>query len=209
MSIGCGNCGSLHDTVDEIRACHLHNAGASLPQASDKQKAYIRMLLEERVLPESPPAVVERAKVDPQFQINIRDASDLIEILTGFEKKPKQRGPVESAVPEGKYAIKWTNILEPYIEFYQVDKPDEGRWKGYTFVKRLIGAPGNFRQEPVRGPAATEVLRSIVRAGTEESSKLFGQEIGVCGICSSPLTNDESRTYGIGPICRVKMESQW
>jgi hypothetical protein len=33
----------------------------------------------------------------------------------------------------------------------------------------------------------------------------YGKELGRCGVCDMPLTNEESRELGIGPVCRAKL----
>lgn len=102
-------------------------------------------------------------------------------------------------VPEGRYAITGNDGA---TKFYQVDKPTEGRWKGYTFVKVQAGDDlHNLRQRGER----TAVLARIAEDGWKAAMLRYGREIGSCGHCGRTLTNEESREYGIGPICRGKM----
>lgn len=49
-------------------------------------------------------------------------------------------------------------------------------------------------------------LRAIM-AGPEPWSRLFGQQIGHCGICGKTLTDDISRSDGFGPECIKKIDT--
>lgn len=117
--------------------------------------------------------------------------------------KKRDRQPngqnTRNEVPAGRYAVRND---EGVVKFYKVDRPTEGRWKGYTFV----AAQASDDLHPIRGRQAREaVLASIVKAGVEASMALYGRELGKCGHCGRTLTDEESRAYGIGPVCRGKM----
>jgi len=124
-----------------------------------------------------------------------------------LEPSPQPREPgapvVEGAfaieaVPAGRYAIRSKDRI---IRFYRVDKPTEGKWTGYTFVK--IQAGERFHKLPQ--DSQTRALREIAEVGPKEASQLYGKELGHCGVCGRILTNQESRDLGIGPICAGKM----
>lgn len=102
-------------------------------------------------------------------------------------------------VPEGRYAVDGD---DGNLKFYHVDRPTEGRWAGYVFVKVQAGD----EYHGVKSRAAREtVLAKIAEAGIEAAMLRYGREIGKCGHCGRTLTNPESREAGIGPICRGKM----
>lgn len=101
------------------------------------------------------------------------------------------------SVVEGRYAIPTEDGAINELAFYKVDRPTEGRWAGYVFVKRLVG-PEEQRLSQKQGAA---ILAKIGEFGAEKASKLYGKEIGHCGVCGRRLTNDESREAGIGPVC--------
>lgn len=107
--------------------------------------------------------------------------------------------PGRVEVPEGRYAV----VGEDHVtRFYKVDRPTEGRWAGYVFVKvQASDELHNLRSKASRN----DVLRRIAEAGIEASMALYGKELGKCGHCGRTLTDEESRAYGIGPICRGKM----
>jgi cell pole-organizing protein PopZ len=102
-------------------------------------------------------------------------------------------------VPAGRYAVTGEDGA---TKFYRVDRPTEGKWAGYVFVKVQAGD----ELHPLRGKAAKNaVLAKIVADGVQEAMLRYGREIGECGHCGRTLTNEESRELGIGPICRSKM----
>jgi hypothetical protein len=111
---------------------------------------------------------------------------------------PARLAPRAPGVPAGHYAIDWNGTLG----FFQVDRPTEGRWAGYTFVKQQA----SDETYPVRNRQQREaILAKISEDGTEEAMLRYGKEIGRCGHCNRTLTNEESRQRGIGPICANKM----
>lgn len=101
-------------------------------------------------------------------------------------------------VPEGFYAVT-SRTGNNDLDFFSVDRPSEGRWAGYVFVKRVIGG---HEDTPVRGAEARQALEAIASAGISESQALYGIEIGRCGVCNRHLTDEVSRSLGIGPTCR-------
>jgi hypothetical protein len=106
-----------------------------------------------------------------------------------------------AAIPAGRYAIVTPDELGQVdeIRFYEVDRPERGKWAGAVFVSQHSG-PDSW---PVRGSAKASVLQSI-SLDPAGACALYGREIGSCGVCGLRLTNEESRRLGIGPVCREK-----
>lgn len=99
-------------------------------------------------------------------------------------------------VPAGYYAVE---NEEGRLMFYTVDRPTEGRWRGYVFVKVWA----SDEKHPIRNQTTRmQILQRIMDAGWEKCAARFGQEIGRCGVCGRTLTDETSRAIGIGPICR-------
>lgn len=133
-------------------------------------------------------------------------ASKLIELLKGLPASaPIKATPAEllsaDVVPAGCYALDTKDGALNETVFYRVDRPEEGRWAGRVFVKRLEGGDREIRV-PVGQVAG--ILERIASVGAEEAFKAYGRLTRVCGVCGKSLTNDESRAYGIGPKCRQK-----
>ena len=47
-----------------------------------------------------------------------------------------------------------------------------------------------------------DVVYGEIAKDVTGSLKLYGQKIGRCGHCSKQLTDETSREFGIGPVCR-------
>lgn len=100
-------------------------------------------------------------------------------------------------VIEGRYAV---DTDEGHLAFYKVDRPTEGKWAGYVFVK----VQASDDEHPIRGRAAADaILAKIAAAGVKAASERYGQELGSCSICGRTLTDETSRELGIGPVCRA------
>ncbi len=104
--------------------------------------------------------------------------------------------PVE--IPEGHYATP-SRTGSNDLDFWRVDRPTEGRWAGRVFVRRMIGGRG---AERVRGAEQRQALAAIAEAGIDKAARQYGVEIGRCYRCNRLLTDETSRSLGIGPDCR-------
>lgn len=102
-------------------------------------------------------------------------------------------------VAEGRYALRESDGV---TRFYVVQKGKEGgQWAGRTFVKIQASDELHSIKNPTR---LLEVLRAI-SADPKAAMLRYGQHIGSCGHCGRTLTDEESRAYGIGPVCRRKL----
>ena len=217
-----------HQTVEEVRNCQASRMGGDAPRptqqplpiphaepptspyarpvsqshldvytASEKTVNYVHNLGSTATIPQDkwPPKVSHIFECTWKGKdITMREADEAITFL-------KQHQPVKKELPDvpaGRYAVEGDDGV---LRFYQIDRPEEGRWKGYIFASQLFGSPGTYRKERAN---RFQVLPLIAKAGIIESAKLYGQEKRECGVCHSPLTKAESRSYGIGPICRAK-----
>jgi hypothetical protein len=119
---------------------------------------------------------------------------------------PKAQAPAQAngggralpSVPEGHYAVS-SGTGNNDLDFYRVDRPTEGRWAGMVFVKRVIGGRPDIRLDFGQTKAALEAIEA---EGPEAAAVRYGQEIGRCYRCNRHLTDETSRTLGIGPECR-------
>ncbi|QGJ95039.1 hypothetical protein SEA_REDWATTLEHOG_178 [Gordonia phage RedWattleHog] len=138
--------------------------------------------------------------------LTIKGASALIDWLKTVERKaaPARTAHTRPAtalpeVPAGRYAVATDKGAINEIAFYVVDRPETGKWAGYTFVKRL-----ESDTEVRLGRAQAATVLAKIAADPAAASKLYGHEIGACGVCGRTLTNDASREAGIGPKCQAK-----
>jgi hypothetical protein len=104
-------------------------------------------------------------------------------------------------IPAGRYAIDSLNTPGE-TRFYKIDRPTEGRWAGYTFVKVQAGDEHHDIRNRQQRAA---ILAQIAKDGVQAAMERYGRELGHCGHCGRTLTNDESRERGIGPVCAGKI----
>lgn len=104
--------------------------------------------------------------------------------------------PKWAAVPDGYYAVKHADGI---TRFYQVQSGSKDtKWEGHRFLK--IQASDEWY--PYRGDKSS-VIASI-QQNPQAAAKLYGIEIGACGICNRTLTDETSRAIGLGPVCRER-----
>ncbi len=137
-------------------------------------------------------------------EVSMQRASEMIETLKALPDNPAaaERGtgadPAQTEVPAGHYAVTGDDGT---TDFYRVDKPEKGKWKGYTFVKLQLS--DDYQNMP-RATAAG-ILKKIEAAGPREAAIRYGHELGACAICNRTLTNPDSISAGIGPVCADKV----
>jgi hypothetical protein len=102
---------------------------------------------------------------------------------------------------DGAYAVE----TESGVAFLRVDAPDKGKWEGWRFAKRQAGP--NFDRVGSQKPGGSyrgqwaSLLAKVV-ADPETAMRRYGTELGHCGKCGLELTDEASRAYGVGPVCR-------
>lgn len=125
---------------------------------------------------------------------------------------PKPIDPADgldlSVLPEGttRYAVRNS---EGTLSFLRIDRPYKrgSGWIGWVFVK-LVSGPAEDRigkQKPGEPYVGKYVgLLGKVLHDPYGAMARYGQEIGQCGKCGKRLTDDTSRSLGIGPECRKR-----
>lgn len=183
--------------------------------ASPASRKYLHDLMLEKAEATGQDRVQAEAAIDAWLEgKDQRTVSTHIDRLkaegyTGRKRQVEQNGAAAQPAPtqhytsvvSGRYAIPTQEGASNEIAFYKVDRVDEGKWAGWTFVRRLVGP----EEQKVPQKQVMGILKRIAEFGVAEASKLYGKEIGHCGVCGLRLTNDESREAGIGPICASKM----
>jgi hypothetical protein len=151
------------------------------PPASEKQISFVKSLIEQK------------GATDIEVEgLTKAGASEAIEDLLA---RPNAAPPKDAVtVPAGRYAI---DTEEGHTAFYRVDRPEEGKWAGFTFVKLQVG--GDYQR--LNQATGKAILKKIEEAGPKEAAIRYGHELGQCAVCGRELTNEDSREAGIGPIC--------
>lgn len=165
--------------------------------ATDKQINFILSLSNQKDISSINPIAlgcIEDIRLGYPDSINKKYASRLIEILLEAPRKVEDRGG-NPDVAAGRYAVE----VDGKLRFFHVNRPDNGRWKGFVFLNEQAGSD----LFPIRHPEPRKRILNII-AKDEDSLSRYGQELGICGMCGRELTDAESRYYGIGPVCRSK-----
>jgi hypothetical protein len=221
-----------HATSEEVRNCFagqattaptapaatgeadrvLNNGGPLFP-ATEKQLSFLRSLATDRSWDGL--SAADRGRLQlwlaGDAQLAKGAASDFITALKAQPYKataPAQAATLPNgstapapvpAVADGRYALDGPE--GEGTRFYVVNTPTEGRWARFTFVD----VQASDERHAIRNRAErTRILEEIAK-DPQAAMLRYGREIGSCGHCGRTLTNDESRAYGIGPICRGKM----
>ena len=176
--------------------------GTVAREATESQITYLRSLMMDKAARLGLDAAEASAKLDAWLPtLDINHASAHIGFtLDALKALPKVQAPAVD-VPAGRYAVATEDGATNALAFYKVDRPTEGRWAGYTFVKLIVSDD----EQRLSRAASQAVLAKIAEVGPAEASALYGHEIGSCGVCGRTLTNDESRARGIGPVCIERM----
>ena len=119
-------------------------------------------------------------------------AAPRVEIVVEAEEPAAPRDNFTD-IPDGYYAI--TREDKPLL-FVRVTTWDSGQRK-----VQIQASDDLHRTFP--GTAQT-ILESIRTQGPQKAGILYGQEIGKCCACGRTLTDETSRSLGIGPDCRTK-----
>lgn len=196
----CGKCKAEGVDVDHVKQCYGIEpddgvrVGPRNP-ASPEMKKYVFDLQDERVLPEQWTLYTDES-------LSLMERVEVHGVINALKVLPrKSTGSNAWTMPEGRYALQ---DVDDWL-FYQVDKPDKGRWAGYVFVKRLIGAPGHYKQFNVRNAAERNDILRKIEDDPKQAMVDYGLQSSECGRCHSPLTVKESRERGLGPVCAGKM----
>ena len=200
--IKCGHCGQHHPTVAEVRNCAVSTVTVAVREApiTERQLPYLKDLLAKREVPENVANYLERIKAKGHTVENMtkESAGKMIRILIDQPVKPQNDGIPES-IPDGRYAFKNTELDK--IVFYRVVTKRDGE----RIVQKVLGSPGDFRYVSIYKNEADKAISHII-GDPAFASQLFGQAVGACGVCGSPLTDPESIALGIGPVCAKKYD---
>lgn len=165
--------------------------------ATEKQINFILSLADQKDVSDVHPIAlgcVDDIRMGYADSINKKYASKMIGLLLAAPGKMKMVQD-EVEVEAGRYAIEFGGKLR----FFHVNRPEDGRWKGFTFVNEQAGDElFSVRNAESR----KKILQTI--ANDEDALARYGQELGVCGMCGRTLTDEDSRSIGIGPVCRSK-----
>lgn len=96
-------------------------------------------------------------------------------------------------VPTSKYSIVENGVRT----FWEVKT-----FRGTTYLRLLVGAPGDFQRVRVELPRVTRVVRQIKDEGVLVAAQAFATHYTCCAVCGADLSDETSVALGLGPICR-------
>lgn len=195
-TIRCGNCKQTHNTVAEVRECF---GRPYEPPITAGQRNFAQALLREH----EPPDEYADMSEDRINQMSKAEASQFIGRMKQQPYRRKAKGLIAmlledpyADVAEGYYAVR---AADGKVDFFKIVDSQHSRK-----MFQVYGSPGALAENPVTRPELANAVLSVIAQDQQAAMLLFGTELGMCGACGSPLTNDESREIGIGPVCRRK-----
>lgn len=112
------------------------------------------------------------------------------------KRREETKGLVLPMVPSGRYAIEEDGVLK----FFKVNSPLKGRWAGYTFLS-IMASDDDF---PIRDKARKEAILAVIGEDPKAAAVRYGHELGHCSLCNRVLTDEVSRSRGMGSVCAQK-----
>lgn len=122
--------------------------------------------------------------------LSVAEASELIEELGG--------GKLGERYPEvlpGRYAVPGE---DGKLHFYIVE---QGEKPGSI----VLSVQASSREHELPFGRAKRAILEKIAGDPLAASAAYGRELGVCGVCGRALTDEDSRAFGIGPVCRRKL----
>lgn len=168
-----------------------------MAEVTEKQDAFITSLLEQRAVPE---VYLEKLN-ELRPKLDRQAASLVIEQLLAMPKQ-QQTWTVPDEIPDGRYAVPGA---DGHFKFFRVVTRNPDTPQAKRFVQKVLGSPGDFRYVRVTAQEWKLAVK-LIAEDPGFASQCFGQEVGACGVCGSPLTDPESIALGIGPICAKKYD---
>lgn len=176
MAVKCGNCKDYHENSAGVKQCY-GNSG-KLPNAE---------------LPAAPIGVVAAIQAEMGSEYDYKPPARKVSPVDEIRAAARQLPDVATAY----YAIEADGVFK----FYRVDRPQDGRWKGYTFVK--VQASDDFHA--IKNLTTCASILTAIAFDAQKAATDYGHQLGRCGICNRTLTDAGSIERGIGPVCASKV----
>jgi hypothetical protein len=165
------------------------------PTATEPQLSYLKGLRDGKDLSSLTPEQVAWIR-DADFdtfpsELPKQRMSTVIEQLKELPWVPRDRSGdvVVFDVEDGRYAIEKTDGT---LMFYSV--------KNGTHVT-FVDVWASDARWPVKNRDEKKRILEAIKADPDAGPR-FGREIGKCYVCGRTLTDEYSRSLGIGPVCR-------
>jgi len=185
------------------RAAIYKNWDAPTPAAppSDKQVKFIDSLMQQHGTEGVPQDLLDDFMTAALTRTQASRLIDALKAAPKLQVTPAAAPvPVSSPLaelPVSKYAVEDTDGV---LLFFEVVERRGGR----KFLNRLIGSPGDWRRDfmPARDVAFWATL--ITTTGSTCCAQRYSAEFTRCAACEAPLSDEDSRAVGFGPVCRKR-----
>lgn len=172
--------------------------------ATEPQLSYIKDLIEQRAIPEDK---LEDTKRQLEAGLTKKQASAWIERLRTLPRKTSTFGRVNEKMPQiepGYFAVRFAK--NGPLKFFRVRHgKEDSRWAGFLFIDAGRGGPHEgLAWTAVKDVDYKQQIAKAINKNPQKAAQTYGQEIGRCGICGRTLTDEISRAFGIGPVCRAE-----
>lgn len=176
--------------------------------ATDKQVAFIQALAAERKVPEMFDETVKSILAGTRPTKSL--ASSTIDALLHSPRVKPSASPALAAfmsavtdVPDGRYALPDGEISDLVHAHASGDLlfVRLRTYKKHRFIDKLVGAPGAFARVKLTLDDQTTIA-GILATNPLRYAQLFGEHYRCCSRCLAELTDETSRLYSIGPVCR-------
>lgn len=97
-----------------------------------------------------------------------------------------------AGIPASKYSI----VEDGVRTFWELKT-----WRGTTYLRLLVGAPGEFQRVRV-GSERARTVASILKRDPLAAAQAFASFHTCCAVCGADLSDETSVALGLGPICR-------
>jgi hypothetical protein len=102
--------------------------------------------------------------------------------------------------PRGDRKVGYFALLfSETTKFYRVTAPIGGKWDGRVFVD----AQASDDYHPIKNPTGLARILGLIADDPEGAARRYARELGRCSRCNRTLTDEESRSIGMGPDCRA------
>ena len=158
------------------------------PLATVNQVSYMEALRDGKDLSSLTPEQIAWLRDADFTQVPKDRASDVIGAMKDLPWM-KRDAAHDPEVPNGRYAIPKDDGT---LMFYSVKQ-------GNTVT--FVDVWASDARYPVQGSQERHRILEAIKADPDSGPR-FGREIGRCYVCGRTLTDELSRSLGIGPVCR-------
>lgn len=178
----------------------------SKDRITDKQEAFLNKLLDERPMLRD----VENLWPENIAKLSKKDAtSKITEVMATPKETTKEKvdggslNLILEGVTDGYFALPCKTGNND-LDFWRIGSNKgtvNAANKGNRRVQRFLGGQGPIAIKRAEAIVVAELIAALSPEERSAAQLTFGREIGKCGVCGKPLTDERSRSLGIGPIC--------